>query len=234
MRRPRLSTLAAICLMAAGGAACAQIAGLPDFSSGSALDGSSKPDPPSGDDQTTGGDEPSTTDDQGSGDLVTVGDIDGGDVDSGDMDSGDGDAGAANDGDASQGHAEAAAPDAASPDASAVVDAGAPSDASEVPDGYVCGPGTCSGCCTSTGGCAGGQSVNTCGVGGASCKDCKSSGACSAGACSTPVKDAAPPPMCVVSVCQTTNPCAGAPFQGVCCKSDETCGCQWTAFAPCL
>jgi hypothetical protein len=225
MRRPRLPTLAAICLAAVGAAACAQIAGLPDFSPGgeSALDGSPKPDPSNGDDQTTGSDEPSTTDDQGPGDLVPVGDVDGSDADSGE----------ANDADGSEGNAEATTPDAGSPDAVAVVDAGAPSDASGIPDGYVCGPETCGGCCNSSGNCAGGQSVNTCGTGGANCKDCTSSGACSAGACSTPVKDAAPPPMCDPTSCASTNHCAGFPIQGSCCKLDDTCGCQWTAFAPC-
>ncbi|MGO9838095.1 MAG: hypothetical protein ACLP1X_28260 [Polyangiaceae bacterium] len=110
------------------------------------------------------------------------------------------------------------------------VDSGQPSDAEMAPDNYVCGSTSCGGCCTG-GVCAGGQSVATCGVGGVQCKDCTSTGACIGGSCTTPPVEAGPPPMCVASQC--TNVCAAAPIQGVCCKSDNTCGCQYTIFAPC-
>jgi hypothetical protein len=112
-------------------------------------------------------------------------------------------------------------------------DAGEPSDASSVPDGYLCGAGTCGGCCNMAGDCVGGQSVATCGVGGPKCKDCTSSGACSQGSCTTRSPEAGPSPMCVFGSCSNSN-CAFFPIQGACCKSDQTCGCQWTAFAPCL
>ena len=113
------------------------------------------------------------------------------------------------------------------------IDAGQPIDSGGMPDGYACGPGTCGGCCSATGGCVGGQSVATCGVAGQTCKDCTSSGACVQGECSTPSPEAGPPPMCVAGSCSPSL-CAGFPIQGPCCKSDQTCGCQWTAFAPCL
>jgi hypothetical protein len=122
-----------------------------------------------------------------------------------------------------------AASDAATRDASGS-DSGSPRDASMAPDAYVCGTTSCGGCCSS-GVCVGGQSVATCGVGGVLCKDCTSMGACSGGACATPPPDAGPPPMCVQSQC--TNTCAVFFIQGVCCKSDQTCGCQYTAFGPC-
>jgi hypothetical protein len=109
-------------------------------------------------------------------------------------------------------------------------DSRSPSDAEMAPDNYVCGASSCGGCCTG-GVCAGGQSVATCGVGGVQCKDCTNMGACSSGSCSTPPVEAGPPPMCVASQCM--NVCAAAPIQGVCCKSDNTCGCQYTIFAPC-
>jgi hypothetical protein len=108
---------------------------------------------------------------------------------------------------------------------------GEPSDASLVPDGYVCGPGSCGGCCSTTGDCLGGYSVATCGVSGQGCKDCTSSGACSQGSCTTPAPDAAPP-MCEAASCSGSH-CASTPIQSACCKSDHTCGCQWTVFAPC-
>ena len=115
-------------------------------------------------------------------------------------------------------------------------DAGIPdaayTDVTSVPDGYACGVGTCGGCCTAAGDCVGGQSVTTCGVGGNLCKDCSSQGACgSSGSCKTPVVDSGPPPKCSASTC--TNTCSGTPIQNKCCKGDNTCGCQWTPFAPC-
>jgi hypothetical protein len=107
-----------------------------------------------------------------------------------------------------------------------------PNDASMTPDVYVCGPGTCGGCCEN-GACVGGQSVDSCGSGGAKCNDCTSSGACSAaGACTTAVPDAGPPPPCNASACSSR--CALAPIQGGCCKLDNTCGCQFTIFDPCM
>jgi hypothetical protein len=112
-------------------------------------------------------------------------------------------------------------------------DAGKPTDASLVPDGYACGADTCGGCCNAAGDCVGGQSVATCGSGGPKCKDCTSAGACSQGECTTPLPDAGPPPICMFGSCSNSN-CAFFPIQGACCKLDQTCGCQWTAFAPCL
>jgi hypothetical protein len=125
---------------------------------------------------------------------------------------------------------DAAANDATAKDAGRD-DSARGSDAATVPDAYVCGVTSCGGCCAN-GSCVGGQSVPTCGVGGVACKDCASMGACRSGSCAAPPVDAGPPPMCVVSQC--TNTCAVAPIQGVCCKSDQTCGCQFTIFAPCL
>jgi hypothetical protein len=113
------------------------------------------------------------------------------------------------------------------------IDTGEPSDTSLIPDGYACGPTTCGGCCATTGDCVGGQSVATCGVAGQKCQDCTSSGACSQGSCATRPPEAGPPPMCVLASCSPSH-CAGYPIQGACCKLDQTCGCQWTIFAPCL
>ena len=85
-----------------------------------------------------------------------------------------------------------------------------------------CSPSTCGGCCKS-GTCVGGQSVATCGVGGSSCRDCTSQGACSGGACVAPVKDAGPTMTCKANQCFIA--CIPV-YQGACCKSDQTCGCQ--------
>jgi hypothetical protein len=125
------------------------------------------------------------------------------------------------------------ADDAESGDAREPIDPDGPSDARFVPDGYACGPGTCGGCCSAMGDCVGGKSVVTCGNGGQACADCTSLGACSQGSCAAPPFDAGPPPACDVASCSTDN-CAGFPIQGACCKADQTCGCQWTIFAPCL
>jgi hypothetical protein len=123
---------------------------------------------------------------------------------------------------------EAASPDSSEP--TDAMDTGSPDDTGSLPDVApdapppACGPMTCSHCC-SAGECVGGGSVTTCGTGGAECKDCTNmGGACgSNGSCTTSVKDAAPPPTC------SANKCGGcvASFQRGCCKSDETCGCQW-------
>lgn len=109
------------------------------------------------------------------------------------------------------------------------VDANASDDAMILPDVdidalAVCGPGSaCKGCCMN-GTCVGGQSVSTCGVGGELCVDCTSKGgACSsAGACTTPPKDAG-----TVAACNAMKCLACAPvYQSGCCKSDNTCGCR--------
>jgi hypothetical protein len=127
------------------------------------------------------------------------------------------DAGAASGDDADDGSLSSS-PDG---DATWIVDAG------EFPDidldaPPVCGPSTCQGCCMN-GTCVGGASVDTCGSGGGLCTDCTSKGgACSKGACATPVVDAAPPPMCKASSCGSCIPF----YQTGCCKSDNTCGCE--------
>jgi hypothetical protein len=98
------------------------------------------------------------------------------------------------------------------------------SDAALSPDvNTTCDTTTCAGCCTN-GACVGGQSVATCGVGGATCKDCTSmGGACTSGACSTKVPDAAAKPVCTASKCPLCIPV----YQSSCCKTtDETCGCK--------
>jgi hypothetical protein len=106
-------------------------------------------------------------------------------------------------------------------------DTGAPADAEMIPDVAIdappaCGPMTCGGCCQG-GMCHGGSSITTCGKGGSACSDCTSEGACSGnGTCTAPVPDAGTktcnPSQCVV-VCIPV-------YQGACCKSDGTCGCQ--------
>lgn len=94
-------------------------------------------------------------------------------------------------------------------------------DAALAPDvNTKCDTTTCPGCC-SNGECVGGQSVATCGVGGVACKDCTSmGGACTSGACTMKVADAAPP-VCTISKCGGCIPF----YQMSCCKSDQTCGC---------
>jgi hypothetical protein len=199
--------LATVVLTVVGAGACAQIEGLPDYSAGEL------PEP----DSSTPLARTETSDAAGEvalGEASDDGQVEGDAGPMGDPRPVSGDCGG--DGD----------------DAGKATEGGKPSDASLVPDGYVCGPGTCGGCCNTTGDCVGGQSVTTCGLGGR-CKDCTSSGACSQGECTTPPLDAAPPPMCVLASCSNSN-CAGFPIQGACCKSDQTCGCQWTVFAPCL
>jgi hypothetical protein len=86
-----------------------------------------------------------------------------------------------------------------------------------------CGPDTCGGCCNSTGFCAGGGSQATCGMGGARCQDCRSTGqSCDQGVCSS--IDSGPAPVCVISQC--SNHLCAPVYQGSCCLSDGTCGCQ--------
>jgi hypothetical protein len=80
---------------------------------------------------------------------------------------------------------------------------------------------TCGGCCMN-GSCVGGQSVTTCGIHGDLCEDCTSmGGACSAGACTTPVKDAG----VNKPSCTSCAPCIPV-YQSACCKTDDTCGCK--------
>jgi hypothetical protein len=106
-------------------------------------------------------------------------------------------------------------------------DDGSPSDAESIPDvvpdaAPACTSMTCGGCCMN-GTCYGGSSVNTCGKGGSTCKDCSSQGACSAnGSCSTPPVDAGQQKSCSANQCLLCIPV----YQQGCCKSDETCGCQ--------
>lgn len=86
-----------------------------------------------------------------------------------------------------------------------------------------CSPDTCGGCCNSTGFCAGGGSQATCGMGGARCQDCRSTGqSCAQGVCSS--VDSGPPPVCVISQC--SNHLCAPFYQAPCCLSDGTCGCQ--------
>jgi len=89
-----------------------------------------------------------------------------------------------------------------------------------------CAPGNCSGCCDANRICLGGQSLTTCGTGGATCRNCASvSQSCNNGACSTVAPEAGPgctpnPGLCAfVTICPF--------FYSACCKSsDGTCGCQ--------
>ena len=93
----------------------------------------------------------------------------------------------------------------------------------DAPAAPPCGPDTCGGCCNATGFCAGGGSQATCGMGGARCQDCRSTGqSCDQGVCSS--VDSGPPPVCVISQCSSLL-CAPI-YQGPCCLSDGTCGCQ--------
>jgi hypothetical protein len=115
-------------------------------------------------------------------------------------------------------------------DGSQIVDVVIPADVDL--DAPQCGPtvSCASQHCCSNGQCVGGLSVNTCGTGGA-CKDCTSiGGACTNGACTTPVVDAAPAPTCNAKNCGGCTPFVD---KG-CCKSDMTCGCTsiWTS-GPC-
>ena len=111
--------------------------------------------------------------------------------------------------------------DSAADDSPAIADADIPDvDPDAAP---ACGTMTCGGCCAN-GTCHGGASVATCGKGGGACSDCTSMGACSAdGTCAKPVVDAGPAKTCNASQCHVA--CIPV-YQGPCCKSDETCGCQ--------
>ena len=208
----KVRSLPAVLAIVSGGA-CAQLTGLPDFSAGVGV--------PSPDSDSS----------------VPVVRIEAGADGTRDRVGGEGpreyDVGAMEEASSVLGEAESA-DGGGDGDAGPPIDAGEPGDASQIPDGYACAPSTCGGCCASTGDCVGGQSVATCGVGGQKCQDCTSSGACSQGSCATRAPEAGPPPMCVPATCLAASHCAGYPFQGGCCKPDQTCGCQWSAFAPCL
>jgi hypothetical protein len=122
-------------------------------------------------------------------------------------------------------------PDEAGTDSAAIEAGGNPPDASPDAGGDSlvpppCSPTTCMGCCSATGDCQGGQSANSCGAGGQTCQDCQTSGlACVSGSCAAAdSSDAAAPPTCTVSMCNTKL-CIPA-WQAQCCKSDNTCGCE--------
>ncbi len=106
-------------------------------------------------------------------------------------------------------------------------DIGAP-DVEVAETGPPCTSKICGGCCNENGFCAGGESAQTCGTGGAPCQDCtKSAQSCSQGTCSatSPPVDSSSPPTCDVSQCNSMFRCAPV-YQSACCKSDGTCGCQ--------
>jgi hypothetical protein len=213
-------SLAAAVPIAIGAGACAQLSGLEDYSSGAPAEPDSSVSPVRLEPKDAAGDESHKVTLSEAGDDVNQG-----------ADSPPEDLGPRSSDDAGE---AAETGDAGEPsDGAEPSDAARPSDASLVPDGYVCGAGTCGGCCNAEGDCVGGQSVATCGVGGAKCADCTSSGACSEGSCTTSLPDAGPRPKCKYGSCPNSN-CAFFPIQGACCKLDQTCGCQWTVFAPCL
>ncbi len=108
-------------------------------------------------------------------------------------------------------------------------DTGSPDGSSDAPEASldmgdappVCSPSNCALCCRD-GVCVGGSSVNSCGINGAACADCTDNGgACTNGACTTKVADAAPPPACIATNCKGCAPV----WETGCCKSDGTCGC---------
>lgn len=98
-----------------------------------------------------------------------------------------------------------------------------------------CNATSCNGCCTN-GVCSGGNSVTTCGRHGAQCTDCTSKGgACNSGVCGTKPADSG---TSTVGQCTSSNvtgcgACSGTAIYNTCCKTDHTCGCQFTIFAPC-
>jgi len=59
--------------------------------------------------------------------------------------------------------------------------------AGEPDAGVTCGPGSCGGCCDSTGHCRAGTENGACGLSGASCSDCREA-VCVTGPCETPVE----------------------------------------------
>jgi hypothetical protein len=109
------------------------------------------------------------------------------------------------------------------PDESSAGDA-APADPGDAPanaDAHApCSSATCSGCCDTAGVCHGGASASSCGVNAQRCVACPSGKVCSSGACAT---SGGPPPSCTTSSCH--NGCIPV-WQGSCCRSDGSCGCQ--------
>jgi hypothetical protein len=96
-----------------------------------------------------------------------------------------------------------------------------------------CGPTSCSGCCDPSGICHGGASVDTCGKAGAACADCTNNGgSCNSGTCGAAPKDASTSYQCTSTNVTACTSCSAVLYTS-CCKSDHTCGCQWTGFAPC-
>ncbi|MGH7438777.1 MAG: hypothetical protein ACRENE_24075 [Polyangiaceae bacterium] len=107
------------------------------------------------------------------------------------------------------------------PDDASTGDGAVASDAAVSGDGHVpCSPATCTGCCDSAGVCHGGASASTCGTGAQQCVACSSGKVCSNGTCAA---SGGPPPSCTTNSCR--NGCIPV-WQGSCCKSDGTCGCQ--------
>jgi hypothetical protein len=87
-----------------------------------------------------------------------------------------------------------------------------------------CAP-SCHGCCADNN-CNGGQSDDSCGVGGQACVNCLSSAmACANGQCAPPLAVDAAQRTCTLSTCAKANLCIPV-WQSSCCKSDGTCGCQ--------
>jgi hypothetical protein len=98
-----------------------------------------------------------------------------------------------------------------------------------------CNSTSCNGCCIN-GVCSGGNSVATCGRHGAQCTDCTShGGACNSGVCGTKPADSGTTTtgQCTSTSTSGCGPCSGTAIYNTCCKSDHTCGCQFTFFAPC-
>jgi hypothetical protein len=88
-----------------------------------------------------------------------------------------------------------------------------------------CGPLTCGGCCTADGFCAGGGSEATCGTGGGACQNCTGTGqSCDQGVCSS--TDSGPAPVCDEMQCRNMIALCIPVYDGPCCRSDGTCGCQ--------
>jgi hypothetical protein len=98
-----------------------------------------------------------------------------------------------------------------------------------------CNSTTCNGCCTN-GVCSGGNSVTTCGRHGAQCSNCTNlGGACNSGVCGSKPADSGTTTsgQCTSQSVSSCGPCSGTAIYNTCCKSDHTCGCQFTVFAPC-
>jgi hypothetical protein len=119
------------------------------------------------------------------------------------------------------------------PDGSGPADVGAPPVDAKSDALPPCNSTTCNGCCVN-GSCAGGNSVTTCGRNGVQCSDCTThGGACNSGVCGTKPADSGSSYQCLSTNLSACTSCAAALYTS-CCKSDHTCGCQWTGFAPCM